>query len=87
MTVVGAGGTVVGAGGTVVGAGPTFAIAEASRGRMPKDCTRPKRAIELKLETQSFAEILNLDIYLVSLTISGDEFHILFEADNMCLSS
>ena len=44
-TAVGAGGTAVGAGGTAVGAGPISAIAEASRGGRPKNCTRPKRAI------------------------------------------
>ena len=38
-TAVGAGGTAVGARGTVVGAGPISAIAEASRGGRPKNCT------------------------------------------------
>ena len=79
-TAVGAGGTVVGAGGTVVGAGGTVV------GAGPKECIRPKRAIYLDLETDSFAAILNFDICLISLTLTGEEFHFLSASCNMRLS-
>ena len=50
------------------------AIAEASQGERPKNCTCPERAMRLDPETHSFAASSILDIYLIILNLTGDEF-------------